>query len=140
VLLAIFLGVHLVLWPLSGYRAWVQVYDVKLLATGVILRPGTSVTAFVTTSGRITIDTEIVLEQDSVRRTLARKSIPSNGEPMYDPRSRHDSLTATIDSAALAGLKPGTVTIRAIASGRAQFTRTPPPVVRVLSLELPAQR
>ena len=130
-----FLAVHAVLWPLSGYRAWVQVYDVNLRA-GPAVAAGSKLVADVTTSGRITIEVEMILDQDSVSKSLGTHFIPSNREPMYDPRPRHDSLVVTLDKSELSSFHAGKANLRAVATGRPQFTRMPPPVMSELAVHI----
>jgi hypothetical protein len=131
--------VHAILFPFSGYRAWVQVRDVTLRANDAALAPGSKLIAAVTTSGRIPIEVDIVMSQGALSRKLGTTSIPANSEAIYDPRFRHDSLVVMLDSASLAGFAPGSATARATARSRRQFTRIPPPVVSEITVAVAAR-
>jgi len=132
-----FLIVHAVLFPLSGFRAWVQVYDVELHASTNRATPGTRIVANVETSGRIGIDITMVANQGGRTVTLGSMRIPSNEQAIYDPRPRHDSLVVSLDADMLQQISAGSVAITATATGRPQFTRMPPPVIKQITLTVP---
>ena len=131
--------VHAVLFPLSGYRAWVQVRSVELSANSDRAAPGTRIITHVVTSGRIPVSVEIVATQGRRRVLLGSMSIPSNDEAIYDPRFRRDSLTITLSGVSLANLSPGPAVVVATALGRPQFARMPPPVADTLSVTVPEE-
>lgn len=132
-----FLIVHGVLFPLSGFRAWVQVYSVELTTSSNVATPGTRIVAKVETSGRIGIAVDISARQGSRAISLASMTIPSNEQAIYDPRPRRDSLVVLLTTESLHELSPGPTSIVASATGRPQFTRMPPPVIRQLAMTVP---
>ena len=131
-----FLAVHAVLFPLSGFRAWVQVYSLDLWSSSKDAAPGTRIVAKVATSGRIGIAVNLTARQGSNSLLLGSKTIPSNRQAIYDPRSRRDSLVVILDDRLLRELGPGSISIVATATGRPQFTRLPPPVVKHLTMDI----
>ena len=60
---------------------------------------------------------------------IARDTLPSNDSFFYDPRPKRAVIQATIPLDVLSRLSPGEVAIRAVAEGRSQFLRVPPPEV-----------
>ena len=133
-----FLIVHAVLFPLSGFRAWVQVYDVDLRTSSSSAAPGTRIVANIETSGRIAIDVDIVANQGARTILLGSMRIPSNEQAIYDPRPRRDSIAVSLTSQDLKAILPGPVAIIATAKGRPQFTRMPPPLIKHLVLVAPS--
>ena len=130
------LCVHVPLASYSGYRAIVQVYDLTVRTSGTVLRPGTSVGFDVASSGRVTVDVELLLVQRARTETLAVKIVPTHGTPSYDPRTIRASAVVVLTPAMLAPFDAGPATVRAIANGRSQWLRTPPPKVRELSVDV----
>ena len=123
-----FLTVHVVLATISGYRAIVQVYDVRVDAPGHALTPGDTLMLRVATSGRAPIDAEVILEQGEVLDTLAVLLIPDHTNPSYDPRTIRASKLVVLTPAVLERFRPGPATLRAVGNGRSQWLRVPPPV------------
>jgi hypothetical protein len=123
-LLFAFLAGHAVIFPLSGYRAWVQIRDVKLAVETDSAR------ATIETSGRIPIDVSIELIQGDHEKLLDAQTIPSNREAIYDPRPRRATIVIPLTRGATSGFDDGPASIKVTARGRQQFTRMPPPVIR----------
>ena len=127
--------VVLALWiPLalfSGFRAIVQVYSLDVVATPG--SAGTDITVRVTTSGRTHVDLVVEALQDGQALTLARTVVRSNRTASVDPRPRRETLRLQLPIAKARG----PVTLRATATGRSQWLRTPPPAVREVRLVTP---
>ena len=123
----------------SGYRAIWQVRDVALLAAVGPLREGATVRVAGESWGRVWVDLHLVLAQDARVDTVAMRRMRTHGTPAIDPRSVRETLTVTLTREMLAPFHAGPVELRAVATGRSQFLRTPPPVVRtaVTSLHRP---
>jgi len=131
----------LVLWaPLalfSGYRAIVQVYSVELRLSPPALQEGATVIAAVRTSGRTHVEVVVELIQEHRVDTLAAFLVRSNRPAAVDPRTRSEVLRHVVQPGALAHLRSGRAIVRATATGRSQWMRTPPPTVRELRLLCP---
>jgi hypothetical protein len=127
------LAVILVLLPffaMSSYRAWVQIKSLALLLPDSVLRDGATVQANVESWGRTFVELRIELIQGQRAETLAIKEVPRNGDPVFDVRSRRDSLVVTVAREGLARFKAGPALVRATARGSMQWLREPPPQVR----------
>jgi hypothetical protein len=131
-----FVCVHVVLASFSGYRAIVQVYSLDLRASGPTLRPGSTVTFDVASSGRVWVHVDVELRQGQRAETLAVHWIPTHTTPSYDPRTIRGHVELTLTPEQLARLEPGPAVVRATAHGRSQWLRTPPPVVRELGVNV----
>ena len=135
--LRVFTLVVVVFWvPLaafSGFRAIVQVYDLEIHVTSPALVPGTVVQADVVTSGRAHADVVLELRQRSTVDTIGGVFVSGNRDGAFDPRARRASLRVILTREQLAHLMPGPATLRAVAVGRHQWMRLPPPTVRELS-------
>ena len=123
----------LVLWlpsaAYSGFRAIVQIFDLDIRTSSTTLTPGSVVQADVVTSGRTHADVVLELRQQTTVDTLGSLLVPGNRDGALDPRPRRASLRIVLTSDHLASLAPGPVTIRAVAVGRSQWMRTPPPTI-----------
>ena len=131
-----FVVVHVVLATISGYRAIVQVYSVLLETDTPTLRPGTTVSVAIATSGRTTIDGVLELIQSTHAETVSVFRIPGHSNASYDPRTIHAERRVTLTSAQLARFHPGPARLRAIANGRSQWLRVPPPVIREQTIQI----
>ena len=136
----LFIAVHIPLAIVSGYRAIVQVKSLELTATERTLRDGTTVRADVVSSARVHVTLRIEMIQGARVDTLDTTLVPKNRDAAYDPRSRRASLSVVLTPATLSRFQPGPVILRAIARGRPQWLREPPPTVREIAAELPAMR
>ncbi len=129
-LLVAFIAIHAVIFPLSGYRAWVQVRDVKLAVESDSAR------ATVETSGRIPIDVTIELIQRDHEKLLDARTIPANRASIYDPRPRRATILIPLTRDATSGFDGGGATLRVTARGRQQFTRMPPLLIREAAISI----
>ena len=120
----------------SGYRAIWQVRDLALLAPVEPLREGSVVRVAGESWGRVWVDLHLVLAQDARIDTVAARRMRSYGTPAIDPRSVRETLTVTLTREMLAPFHAGALELRAVATGRSQFLRTPPPVVRAATTSL----
>ena len=124
------LVVHIVLATWSGYRAIVQVYSVDLLVTNPVIRVGSPVAYNAVGSGRVTVTVRLELIQDSLKQAIGQRIIDTYTTPSYDPRPIRGSEIVSLTPEMLARFAAGPATLRATATGRAQWLRTPPPTVR----------
>jgi hypothetical protein len=138
-IIAPLVGIHIVLASISGYRAIVQIYRADIVAPSTQLRFGSQVGFTYTSSARVWSDAELELLQGSVKRSLARDSLPPNVNPSYDPRPKHSSKVVALTESDLRGFSPGPARLRLTAYGNMQWLRTPPPVVRELAVSIAAQ-
>ena len=127
--------VHFSLAAASGYRAIVQVYDVTIESPAVI-QPGSPMIVHVSTSGRTHVDVRVDLVQGGRTETIANTVVPSNDAFFYDPRAKGVAINAAVPADILSRFAAGKAAIRAVATGRSQFLRTPPPTVDLLETRL----
>jgi hypothetical protein len=83
----------------------------------------------VATSGRAPVDVELLLIQSTRAETLAVLLVPDHVNASYDPRTIHAARQVTLTAEQLARLQPGRAVLRAVANGRSQWLRVPPPVI-----------
>ncbi|HWW77196.1 MAG TPA: hypothetical protein VNZ44_17465 [Pyrinomonadaceae bacterium] len=114
----------------SGYRAYYQVYDLRLHVTESTLRAGSAVEVAVAGSGRTTLDVRVELIQGDHSETLAAQQVRGNEWASFDPRPRKASRQVVLTPEQLARFASGPATLRATATGRPQWLRLPPPTVR----------
>ena len=126
----------LVIGMISAYRAWVQVRQLELKTSEPTLRMGSIVETEVVSSGRTTVDVYLDLIQGTHTERLSVLNVRGNEFGFFDPRSKQASQKVTISNEVLARFQPGEAQLRAIAIGRHQFFRLPPPVVRELRVEI----
>lgn len=129
--------VHLPIWAASSYAAWFQVYALELPPPAGELAPGAPLRARVVSSGRVWVDLRLELVQGGRTTALGLCRVDGNGYAGYDQRPRRASLTVMLPDS---GVQPGVALLRAVATGRPQWTRTPPPVVRELPVRIAAGR
>lgn len=130
------LAVPVAVGVLSGWRAWVQVRSLELHADSPVLSGGSIVQARVVTSGRTFVDLRLELVQGTHAETLAVRQVPKNRDAATDPRPRRDSLAVVLTPDVLGRFRAGPVLVRAVARGRPQWLREPPPTVRELALAI----
>jgi hypothetical protein len=126
----------LILVPLalvSGYRAWVQVFWLEFKPV-LSLTEGAVVSTAVTTSGRTRVDVIVEVLQDGRVLLLTEQQVRSNGDGALDPRPRSAIVTGVITGQMWRTLRPGRATLRAVARGRPQFLRLPPPEIRTIGV------
>jgi len=130
------IGALLVIGAISAYRALVQVRSLDLKAP-TSLPAGSVVEVAVVSSGRTTVDVDVELIQGSHSEKLFRLHLRGNELAFFDPRPRDGSQSMTLTEETLARFEPGPARLRAIAVGREQFTRLPPPTVREMAVDIP---
>jgi hypothetical protein len=64
------------------------------------------------------------------------RQVPKNRDAATDPRPRRDSLAVVLTPELLEGFRVGPVLVRAVARGRPQWLREPPPTVREAALKI----
>ncbi len=120
----------------SGFRAYFQVKSLDLRPAERVLRSGTSIEVIAESYARTPVDVSLELIQGAKTKTLGGVRIPKNYDAALDPRLKRASLTVALTPELLAGFEPGPAQLRATAKGRMQFGRTPPPLVREVSVEI----
>lgn len=130
----VFVAAFLVIGAISTYRAWVQVRYLELRSSNRTLRVGSVIETNVVNSARTTIAVRLELVQGAHAETLDLISVKGNELGFFDPRSRSASQRVVLTKEQLAGFKPGDATLRATGTGRPQWGRTPPPVVREMKV------
>lgn len=123
----------------SGFRAWVQVLDLDLSLSEERLGPDTEITVAATSSGRATVSVSLEFQQGELRTTVDDVLvIRTSRDPALDPRFKHGRVTVGVPASFLTAAKPGAATVSAVARGRSQFLRTPPPKTRAVSVPVVA--
>jgi hypothetical protein len=130
------LAVHLPIWAASSYAAWFQVYRLELHPPAGPLSPGTPLAADVLSSGRVWVGLRMELIQDGTTHLIATHQVDDNDWAGYDQTPVPDSLRVTLPRALHARLHPGPAMLRVVATGRSQWSRTPPPEVRELVVQV----
>ena len=120
----------------SGYRAYYQVRSLELQLTEPTLRKGSVIQIAVVGSGRTTIDVRLELVQGTHSETLAVQHLSGNDWASFDPRSTRGSYSVMLTPDLLAHFHNGPAKLQAIATGRRQWTRLPPPEVREITVEI----
>lgn len=150
------LGTYLVIGLVSAYRAWYQVHSLNLKLTcfndhvtqyldgrhdGTPCRVmnGSTFETDLVSYARTHIDVRLELVQGANSETLAFGTLPGNEWGFWDPRTRQRSFKTVLTDEVLNHFQPGRAKLRATAVGRHQWMRLPPPVVREITVELPAK-
>lgn len=125
----------LLIGAVSSHRAYFQVRSLELSAPQS-LSAGSVVKTAVVGSGRTMVDVEVDLIQGTHSERLLRLHLSGNELAFFDPRAQHGSDTVVLTSEILSKFQPGPARLRAVATGREQWTRLPPPTVRELAVEI----
>jgi len=125
----------LVIGAVSSHRAYFQVRSLELNAPHT-LTAGAVVNTSVVGSGRTQVDVDVDLIQGTHSERLQHLHLTGNNLAFFDPRAQHGSDSVVLTSEMLSGFQPGAARLRAIATGREQWTRLPPPTVRELEVEI----
>ncbi|HKG61485.1 MAG TPA: hypothetical protein VKB05_17125 [Pyrinomonadaceae bacterium] len=125
----------LVIGAVSSHRAYFQVRSLELRAPRV-LSVGSIVNASVVGSGRTMVDVEVDLIQGTHSERLMHLHLKGNGLAFFDPRTQNGSGRFVLTSETLSTFQPGPARLRAVATGREQWTRLPPPTVREVDVEI----
>lgn len=120
----------------SSYRAYVQVQSLELSAPS-LMSVGSEVKASVVSSGRTFVDVQVELIQGSHSEVLFVMRVPGNELGFFDPRSQRAARTEVVSADVLSGFQRGHARIRAVATGRPQWMRLPPPTVREVEVQIP---
>jgi len=119
----------------SSHRAYFQVRSLELSAPHT-LSVGSNVNASVVGSGRTQVDVEVDLIQGTHSERLMHVHLTGNNLALFDPRKQYGSDSVVLTSETLSKFQPGPALLRAVATGREQWTRLPPPTVRELNVEI----
>src|SRR5215204_6049251 len=141
ILKKVFVGVVialLVIGAVSSYRAYVQVKSLQINASQ-ILRAGSKVDLSLVSSGRTTVEVNVELIQNSHSQTILTMQLKGNDLGFFDPRTKSADKSEIITSEQLNEFQPGSATLRATATGRHQWMRLPPPIVREMVVEIQRQ-
>jgi hypothetical protein len=122
-------AVFLLVGACSAYRAWVQVYSVRLVVTTDTIAPGRTVEVEAVGSGRTFVTVQLRLGQGRRTETLRTMELPHNADPVTDPRPQRGRLVAGLRPEQLAAFVDGPARLEAVAVGRPQWLRTPPPTI-----------
>jgi len=125
----------LVIGAVSSHRAYFQVRSLELNAPHT-LTAGAVVNTSVVGSGRTQVDVDVDLIQGTHSECLQHLHLTGNNLAFFDPRAQHGSDSVVLTSEMLSGFQPGAARLRAVATGREQWTRLPPPTVRELEVEI----
>ena len=125
----------LVIGAVSSHRAYFQVRSLELSAPHT-LSAGSVVNTSVVGSGRTQVDVEVDLIQGTHSKRVSRLHLTGNNLAFFDPRTQHGSNSVALTAEMLSRFQPGPARLRAIATGREQWTRLPPPTVRELDVEI----
>lgn len=128
--IVIVVGVHACLALVSGYRAIVQIYRVRIDAPARPLAAGATVHVSVVTSGRTYAHVRLELVQEGRATLLGLRDVPRNRDGAYDPLPQRASLDVVLSAGQLSHVRPGSAVLRATAVGARQWLRVPPPTVR----------
>lgn len=124
---------------ISTYRAWVQVQYLELRSSESTLHSGSIVETVVVNSARTTIAVRLELIQGAHAETLDVSQLRGNELGFFDPRPKSAAQKVILTANQLAGFHPGEALLRATATGRPQWGRTPPPVVREMNVVISSQ-
>jgi len=127
--------VFLLIGAVSSHRAYFQVRSLDLRAPGV-LSAGSVVETSVVSSGRTMVDVEVDLIQGTHSERLLKLHLTGNKLGFFDPRKQHGSQSVALTAETLFKFQPGPARLRAVATGRHQWTRLPPPTVREMAVEI----
>jgi hypothetical protein len=130
------LGIYAVILMIAGYRAYYQVASLELQPADSILRSGSTVRTTVISYARTPVEVRLDLIQGTHSETLAIQHVPDNEWALFDPRRRQASQTVLLTEGVLKRFERGQARLRATATGRPQWMRLPPPLVRELGVEI----
>ena len=131
----VIVGVYLLIGMIALYRALTQIHSLELQSDG-ILHSGSAVKATVVSYARVPIDFRIELVQDEHAEIVAFQSVQKNEWSLLDPRTREATQTAVLTDDILKRFVSGKALVRATATGRLQFDRLPPPLVREVFVDI----
>lgn len=119
----------------ASHRAYFQVRSLELNAPQV-LSAGAVVNASVVGSGRTQVDVNVDLIQGTHSEQLFHLHLSGNELAFFDPRQKYGSESVVLTSETLSKFQPGAARLRAVATGRPQWGRLPPPTVREVDAQV----
>ncbi len=134
--IALVLTVFLAVGVVASHRAYFQVRSLDLYSPERLLHKGSTIQTNAISYARTPVEVRIELIQGAHAETLATQLVRDNEWAFFDPRMRQASQTVTLTEEMLAKFQPGAAMIRATATGRPQWTRLPPPLVREIRVEI----
>lgn len=79
---------------------------------------------------------QVDLIQGTHSERLLKLHLMGNELAFFDPRKQHASGSAVLTSQTLSRFQPGPARLRAVATGRHQWMRLPPPTMREMAVEI----
>lgn len=125
----IIVSVYLVIGMISAYRAFYQVRSVEIQSADV-LQSGSVISTNVVSYARGPVDVRLELVQDGQSATIAAMRVRGNEWGLLDPRTQRGSQSIVLTDDVLIQFANGKAIVRAIAIGRPQWGRLPPPLIR----------
>jgi hypothetical protein len=129
------IAAFLLIGALAAHRAYFQVRSLELKAPQTLVA-GAVVEAAVVGSGRNRVNVEVELIQAEHAEVLFTIRVPGNNLAFFDPRTQHGVQSAVLDKERLLRFHSGAARLRATATGRPQWGRTPPPTVREIDVHI----
>src|SRR5215218_6014864 len=119
----------------ASHRAYFQVRSLELSAPQ-LLSAGSVVNASVVGSGRNQVDVYVDLVQGAHSERLLHLHLSGNELAFFDPLQTYGSENAVLTAETLSQFQPGAARLRAVATGRPQWGRLPPPTVREVDVQV----
>ena len=127
---------YLVIGTFATWRSYYQVHSLDLQVDNAVLRPGATITANLISYARNRIDVRFDLIQDNHIQTLGSQQVRGNEWALLDPRIRTAAPVVVLSRDVLDQFEARPVVVRITATGRPQWGRTPPPVVREMLMNI----
>ena len=127
---------YLVIGAFATWRSYYQVHSLDLKVDNAVLRPGSTITANLISYARNRIDVRFDLVQDNLIQTLGSQQVRGNEWALLDPRIRTAAPVVVLSRDVLDQFDARPVVVRITATGRPQWGRTPPPVVREMVVNI----
>ncbi len=127
---------YLVIGAFATWRSYYQVHSLDLQVDNAVLRPGATITANLISYARNRIDVRFDLIQDNHIQTLGSQQVRGNEWALLDPRIRTAAPVVVLSRDVLDQFEARPVVVRITATGRPQWGRTPPPVVREMVMNI----
>jgi len=132
----VFVVTYLIIGALATWRSYYQVHSLDLRVDDTILRPGSTITADLISYARNRIDVRFDLVQGNLVQTLGSQQVRGNEWALLDPRIRTAAPVVVLSRDVLDQFEARPVVVRITATGRPQWGRTPPPVVREMVMNI----
>jgi hypothetical protein len=126
----VLVGAYLLLGASSAYRAFYQVHSLDLDSGARELHAGSIVSTRIVSYARTHITVRLELIQGEVNEELASFIVAGNDWGFFDPRPRRETQAVVVTGTTLGRFRNGPALLRVTATGREQWMRLPPPVVR----------